>query len=33
VSSVAGARLREAVFISWVKNDPKDAVVILRLLK
>jgi transposase len=33
VSSVAGARLREAMFNSWDKNDPKDAEVILRLLK
>jgi transposase len=33
VSSIAGARLREAVFNSWDKNDPKDAQVILRLLK
>jgi transposase len=33
VSSVAGARLREAVFNSWDKNDPKDAGIILRLLK
>lgn len=33
VSSVAGARLREAVFNSWDKNDPKDAGVILRLLQ
>ena len=33
VSSVAGARLREAIFNSWDKNDPKDASVILRLLK
>lgn len=33
VSSVAGARLREAIFNSWDKNDPKDATVILRLLK
>jgi transposase len=33
VSSVAGARLREAVFNSWDKNDPKDATAILRLLK
>ena len=32
VSSVAGARLREAVFNSWDKNDPKDAQVIMRLL-
>jgi transposase len=33
VSSVAGARLREAVFNSWDKNDPKDAQIIMRLLK
>lgn len=33
VSPVAGARLREAIFNSWDKNDPKDAAVILRLLK
>lgn len=33
VSSVAGARLREALFNSWDKNDPKDAQVIMRLLK
>jgi transposase len=33
VSSVAGARLREAIFNSWDKNDPKDASVIMRLLK
>lgn len=33
VSSVAGARYREAVFNSWDKNDPKDAGVILALLK
>lgn len=33
VSSVAGARLREVIFNSWDKNDPKDATVILRLLK
>lgn len=33
VSSVAGARLREAIFNSWDKNDPKDAGVILRLLQ
>lgn len=32
-SSVAGARLREAAYNSWDKNDPKDAQVILRLLK
>jgi transposase len=33
VSSVAGARLREVVYNSWDKNDPKDAQIILRLLK
>lgn len=33
MSSVAGARLREAVFNSWDKNDPKDAQVIMRLRK
>ena len=33
VSSVAGARYREAMFTSWDKNDPKDARVILALLK
>jgi transposase len=33
VSSVAGARYREAVFNSRDKNDPKDAMVILQLLK
>ena len=33
VSSVAAARLREAIFNSWDKNDPKDAQVIMRLLK
>lgn len=33
VSSIAGARYREAVFNSWDKNDPKDAGVILALLK
>jgi len=33
VSSVAGARYREARFNSWDKNDPKDAEVILELLK
>lgn len=33
VSSVAGARYREALFNSWDKNDPKDATVILHLLK
>lgn len=33
VSSIAGARYREALFNSWDKNDPKDAAVILALLK
>jgi len=33
VSSVAAARFREAMFNSWDKNDPKDAVVILDMLK
>lgn len=33
VSSIAGARYREAVFNSWDKDDPKDAGVILALLK
>jgi len=33
VSSVAGVRYREAMFNSWDKNDPKDARVILALLK
>lgn len=33
VSSVAGARYREAMFNSWDKNDPKDATVILALMK
>ena len=33
VSSVTGARFREAMFNSWDKNDPKDATVILHLLK
>lgn len=33
VSSIAGARMREAMFNSWDKNDPKDAGVILALLK
>lgn len=33
VSSIAGARYREAIFNSWDKNDPKDAGVILALLK
>ncbi len=33
VSSVATNRTREALFNSWDKNDPKDAQVILHLLK
>jgi len=33
VSSVAGARMREAIFNSGDKNDPKDAQVILQLMK
>jgi transposase len=33
VSSIAGARYREAMYNSWDKNDPKDASVILALLK
>jgi len=33
VSSLAVARTREALYNSWDKNDPKDAQVILRLLK
>jgi transposase len=33
VSSLAGARLREVVFNSWDKNDPKDAQIIMRMLK
>jgi len=33
VSSVAAARYREARFNSWDKNDPKDARVILEMLK
>lgn len=33
VSSVAGARYREALFNSRDKNDPKDASVILAMLK
>jgi len=33
ISSVAVARLREAMFNSWDKNDPKDASVILEMLK
>ncbi|MHB8624548.1 MAG: IS110 family transposase [Sulfuricaulis sp.] len=33
ISSVAEARYREAQFGTWDKNDPKDAQVILRMLK
>jgi len=33
VSSMAVARTREALYNSWDKNDPKDAQVILHLLK
>ena len=33
VSSVAKSRYREAKFNSWDKNDPKDAAVILDMLK
>ena len=33
VSSVAAARTREAMYNSWDKNDPKDAQVILHMLK
>jgi len=33
VSSLAVARTREALYNSWDKNDPKDAQVILHLLK
>jgi transposase len=33
VSSIAVARTREAMFNTWDKNDPKDAQVILHLLK
>lgn len=33
VSSVALARTREALHNSWDKNDPKDAKVILHMLK
>jgi transposase len=33
VSSVAAARFREAMYNSWDKNDPKDATVILGMLK
>jgi len=33
VSSIAVARPREALYNTWDKNDPKDAQVILQLLK
>lgn len=33
VSSVAAARTREAMYNSWDKNEPKDAQVILHMLK
>jgi transposase len=33
ISSVAQSRYREAMFNSWDKNDPKDAAVILQMLK
>lgn len=33
ISTVAQARYREAMFNSWDKNDPKDAGVILEMLK
>ena len=33
VNSVALARYREAIFNSWDKNDPKDASVILEMLR
>jgi len=33
VSSLAAARTREALYNSWDKNDPKDAQVILHMLK
>ena len=33
MSSIAVARTREALYNSWDKNDPKDAQVILHLLK
>jgi len=33
VSSIATCRTREALYNSWDKNDPKDAQVILHLLK
>jgi transposase len=33
IGSVAQARYREAMFNSWDKNDPKDALVLLEMLK
>ncbi len=33
ISSVAQSRFREVMFNSWDKNDPKDAAVILEMLK
>ncbi|WP_218240662.1 IS110 family transposase [Comamonas fluminis] len=33
ISSVAQSRFRKAMFNSWDKNDPKDASVILEMLK
>ena len=33
ISSMASARTREAMYDSWDKNDPKDAQVILHMLK
>ncbi|WKL14389.1 IS110 family transposase [Comamonas testosteroni] len=33
ISSVAQSRFREAMYNSWDKNDPKDAAVILEMLK
>jgi transposase len=33
ISSVAAARYREVLFNSWDKSDPKDAAVILEMLK
>ncbi len=33
ISSLSAARTREALYNSWDKNDPKDAQVILHLLK
>jgi transposase len=33
VSSIAAARTREALYNSWDKNDPKDAQVILHMLR